>query len=307
MPLSRRRFLGGTLATAATLPLALPLWARHALAASGPDIVDVSGKDPKAMVAAALQGLGGIRRFVRRGTYVVLKPNAGFANPAAWATTTHPETVAAVAQACLDAGAKAVTVLEYPQGRGAQCLDRCGLTAALRGLPKVKVKVLGSPADFQRVEVKGGVQLKQVEVAKAVLSADVLISIPAAKAHNETGVSFSLKNSMGLIHDRKAFHTMLNLHQAVADLARVVKPQLVILDATRVLLTNGPTGPGETATPGRIVAGRNPVSVDAYGLTLARFNNKEMTPADVKHLELCARAGLGEARVARLKVKKVSV
>jgi uncharacterized protein (DUF362 family) len=299
MPLSRRSFIGGALATVATVPLL----GRSAFAAPGPDVVDVSGSDPKAMVAAALAALGGIGKFVRKGSHVVLKPNAGFANPPDWGSTTHPDTVVAVAKACIDAGAKSVTVVEFPQGRGIKCLERCGLIAALQALPQVKIKVLGSAGDFTKVDVKGGVQLKQVEVAKAYLSADVLISIPAAKAHNETGISFGLKNAMGLIYDRKAFHTMLNLHQAIADLARVVKPQLTILDATRALLTNGPTGPGDTATPGRIIAGRNPVCVDAYGLTVARFNNKQMTPADVKHLELCS--GLGEINVAKLKVKKV--
>jgi uncharacterized protein (DUF362 family) len=301
MPLSRRSFIGGTLAAAASVPLL----GRKAFAAPGPDIIDVSGSNPRAMVAAALEALGGIGKFVRKGSHVVLKPNAGFANPPAWGTTTHPETVVAVARACIDAGARSITVVEFPQGRGMQCLERCGLVDALKELPQVRIKVLSSAGDFTKKPVPGGVQLKEVEVAKAYLSADVLISIPAAKAHNETGVSFGLKNSMGLIWDRKAFHTMLNIHQAIADLQRVIRPQLTILDATRALLTNGPTGPGDTATPGRIIAGRNPASVDAYGLTLARFNNKQMTPADAKHIELSA--FVGEIKVARLKVKKVKV
>jgi len=266
--------------------------------------VDVSGTDPVAMVGAALSAFGGIGAFVRRGSRVVLKPNAGFANPPEWGTTTHPKTVLAVAKACLEAGAKSVTVVEFPQGRGMACLERCGLLRELKALPQVKVKVLAGPEDFSRVEVKGGVELKQVELAKVYLSADVLISIPAAKAHNETGVSFGLKNAMGLILDRKAFHTTLNLHQALADLARVVKPQLTILDATRALLTNGPTGPGETATLGRIVAGLNPVSVDAYGLTLAAFNGRRLSPRDVRHIALAA--GLGEVDISKLKVKKVT-
>ncbi len=139
--------------------------------------------------------------------------------------------------------------------------------------------------------------------SSAVRTAALAVLFPAAKAHNETGVSLGLKNMMGLIYNRQAFHTMLNIHQAIADLQRVIKPQLTILDATRALLTNGPTGPGDTATPGRIIAGRNPASVDAYGLTVARFNNKQMTPADVKHLELSS--FVGEIRIAKLKVKKV--
>ena len=88
------------------------------------------------MVAAALKALGGIGKFVRSGDYVVLKPNAGFANPAAWGTTTHPDEVVAVAKACLDAKAKQVLVVEFPQGKGEKCMKRCGLTAALSALPQ---------------------------------------------------------------------------------------------------------------------------------------------------------------------------
>jgi uncharacterized protein (DUF362 family) len=86
----------------------------------------------------------------------------------------------------------------------------------------------------------------------------------------------------------------------------VIKPNLTILDATRALLTNGPAGPGETTTPGRIVAGRKVASVDAYGLTVAKFNSKTMTPADARHIEFAGKAGLGEVDVAKLKVKKVN-
>ena len=79
MPLSRRSFIGGSIAAAASVHLL----GRRAFAAPGPDIVDVAGTDPKAMVAAALAALGGIGKFVRKGSHVVLKPNAGFANPPA--------------------------------------------------------------------------------------------------------------------------------------------------------------------------------------------------------------------------------
>jgi len=303
MGISRRGFLGSTAAAIAGLPL---LHAKTSSASGAPDLVDVSGTKPDAMVAAALKTLGGIGAFVKRGQTVVLKANCGFPNPPAWGTTTHPETVLAVAKACLEAKARQVILVEYPQGSPERCLQRCGVEEALKQLPQVKIKLL-TAGDFKHVEVKGGVSLKQVDVAKLVLSADVLISIPAAKSHVMTGVSFGLKNAMGLILDRKAFHTTLNLHQAVADLGRVIKPQLTILDATRVLLTNGPQGPGQTQALGRMVAGRDLVAVDAYGLTLTRFNQKQMSPADAQHIKLAGAAGLGELNLGKLKARKVSV
>jgi len=303
--LNRRHFLGGAAATAAGLVMAP--WRRVLAAGAKPDVVDVSGTDPAKMVAADLAALGGIKRFLHKGDHVVLKPNAAFASPPDWGCTTHPQTVVAVARACLAAKAKSVTIVEYPQAKAEKCLKRCGLLAALAELPEVKIKILKEPADFKKLKVKKGVALKEVEVAKAVLSADVLINLPAAKAHNETGVSFGLKNAMGLIWDRKSFHTMFDLHQGIVDLGSVIQPQLTIVDATRALLTNGPAGPGETAQPGRMVAGANVTAVDAYALTLARFNQRQMTVADARHILLAGKAGLGQTDLKKIRAKKVSV
>ena len=299
--LTRRDFIWGSTAMAVSLRSGL------AFAGKKPDIVDVHGTDHAAMVNAALKALGGIKKFVRKGDYVVLKPNAGFANPADWATTTHPQTVVAVAKACLEAKAKQVLVVEYPVHEGKKPLDRCGITEALKVLPEVKVKQLGGSRDFRKVKIKDGVALRNVEISKAVLSADVLINIPNAKQHGSTGVSFGMKNAMGLIRDRRVFHTTLDINRALADLVRVLQPDLTILDATRALLSNGPSGPGDTVLPGRIVAGRNVVSVDAYGLTLARFNNKLMKLVDAPHIQLAGRAGLGETNLSKLNIKKIKV
>jgi uncharacterized protein (DUF362 family) len=298
--ISRRTFVGGSLAAAAVFRYG------RVFAAGEPDIVDVSGTDPQKMVAAVFAALGGIGKFVKKGDFVILKPNAAFANPAEWGTTTHPQTVLAVAKACLDAKAKGVMILEFPQAKGEMCLKRCGLIEAMATLPAAKIKLLSGTGDFQKTEIKGGLSLKTADIAKSLLSADVFINLPAAKAHYQTSVSLGLKNHMGLVFDRQIFHEGLDLHQAIADLGRTIKPNLTIIDGTRALLTNGPAGPGDTSTPGRMVAGRQIASVDAYGLTLAKFNNKNMTPADVRYIELAGKAGLGEIDIAKLKVKKVS-
>ena len=161
--ISRRSFVSGvsgSIAAAAAFK-----YGRVFAAGSEPDIVDVSGTDPAKMVAAALAAFGGISKFVKKGDFVVIKPNAAFANPPAWGTTTHPDTVAAIAKACLDAKAKEVLILEFPQAKGEKCLERCGLIAAMAELPAVKIKLLSGAGDFQKVDVKGGVTLKSVEVA----------------------------------------------------------------------------------------------------------------------------------------------
>jgi uncharacterized protein (DUF362 family) len=262
----------------------------------------VRGHDPAKMVAAALAALGGIEKFVSKGAKVVIKPNAAFARPPEWAVTTHPETVAAVVKACVAAGAASVTLVERPGGKRTNSVERCGIAGAVADIPGVDIKVLTNRDDFTDVEVEGGTELKTVAIAKAVLAADVYINIPAAKSHSATGVTFGMKNAMGVIWDRRVFHSTLDINKAIADLARVVKPDLTILDATRALLTNGPSGPGDVVSPGRMIASRDMIAVDAYGLTTARFNHKELGVTDIPHIAHAGAAGLGQTDVAKMKV-----
>lgn len=276
-------------------------------ATGGPEaeLVEVSGKDRKAMVKAALTALGGIGAFVKRGQRVVLKPNLAFANPVGWATATHPDTLVAVAEACLSAGAKEVLVVEHPLNDPEKCLERTGARAALSALPDVKLHMLSEHEEFAEVAIPRGVAITSAEVARAILEADVFINLPQAKHHSAAGVSFGLKNAMGAVWSRKPFHLWLDLHQAVADLGHVVRPHLTILDATQVLLNGGPKGPGEVGQPGRMVAGRVTASVDAWGLSVVPFGGKVLTPADIKHIANAGKAGLGEVDVKKLKAVRV--
>ena len=107
-----------------------------------------------------------------------------------------------------------------------------------------------------------GKALKKVKLMKDVLESDVFINIPTAKSHAATGVSLGMKGLMGVIWDRKYFHSQ-DIHQAIADLSSVVKVDLTLLDASRALSTGGPAGPGRIVTPQTIVAGIDPVAVDA--------------------------------------------
>jgi uncharacterized protein (DUF362 family) len=326
--ISRRKFLSGSMAAAAGLaacgrrsndgpepaeakpepppprPGRPPTEPDPPPAASAPlavdsKLVDVHGSDPAKMVGAALTALGGIEAFVKKGDRVVVKPNAAFAKPPEWATTTNPAVVRAVVAACHEAGASQVLLVERPGGRRTNTVDKCGIAAAVADLPNTEIQVLLDRDAFRKIDVPGGKELRSVEVAEAVLSADVYINIPVAKHHGYTRVTFGMKNEMGVIWDRRAFHGDLEVHAALADLGRVVKPQLTILDGTRILLSGGPSGPGKTATPGRVIASRDFVAVDALGLTLGSFGGRELTIADVPHIRLAGEMGLGQADIAK--------
>ncbi len=110
----------------------------------------------------------------------------------------------------------------------------------------------------------GGKVLHSVEVVKELLKTDILINVPVAKSHNAAGVSLGMKNLMGLVWDREAFHERFDLNVGIVDSSRLIRPNLIIIDATRALITSGPSGPGKVVSLKTIMAGIDPVAVDSY-------------------------------------------
>ena len=275
-------------------------------AATGSILAVVQGPAEPA-VAKALELLGGMSRFVKPGAVVMIKPNVSFPNPKMWGTGSSPEAVLAVVKEALNAGAGRVIVADNTMRKGMESFNKTGLAEALAGIDKVKILALQEDSLFVEVPVPNGEALKTVKIAKLAQKADVLINLPCAKSHTATDVSFGLKNNMGLIWDRSFFHTGTDIHAAIAELATVVRHHLTILDATRALLTNGPTGPGKVEELGLIVAGIDPLAVDAYATTLANWNNRTVKPRGIKHLELAFKLKVGEIDPSRMEIVKVSV
>ncbi len=267
------------------------------------DLAVISG-DPAAATKKAMEALGGMSRFVKKGQRVVLKPNMSFANPADRASTTHPAVVVAAAQACLEAGAQRVMVLDYPLRKGDLCLERSGMLDAFQSLKGVHVLALEERKFYREIKVPQGKVFDRVEIMREVLESDVLISIPQAKSHSATGVSLGLKGLMGVIWDRYSFHSKYDIDQAIVDLATVIKPQLTILDATRALVSGGPGGPGEVVKPNLIIAGTDPVAVDSYAVTVAPWYGQNFKGRQVKHILAAHQRGLGKIDLEQMKILK---
>jgi uncharacterized protein (DUF362 family) len=258
-------------------------------------------------VRRAFDIFGGVSTFVRPGQTVLLKPNMSFPNPKIWGSNTSPELVRAVALEVLQAGAARVIVADNTMRKDTVSFDKSGLTEALAGIDKVKLLPIQEESFFTEVSVPNGKALKTVMIARLIQKADVLINLPCAKSHSATDVSFGLKNNMGLIWNRSYFHTGTDLHTAIAELATVIRPHLTILDATRALLTGGPTGPGKVQELNTIIAGTDPLAVDAYTTTLANWNNQSLKPGMVKHLLAASHIGVGEIDLDRMDIRKETV
>jgi len=270
------------------------------------DLAVISG-EPAAATKKALEAIGGISRFVKKGQRVVLKPNMSFARTPDFSATTHPLVVATVAQACMEAGAQQVLVLDHTLQRAELCLERAGIREACKNISGVHVLALQERKFFGEMKVPQGKALERVEVFKEILDGHVLINVPVAKSHSATGVSLGLKGLMGMIWDRESFHSQYNINQAIADLATVIKPQLTVLDATRALTSGGPGGPGEVQKPNLVIAGIDPIAVDSYGVSVVPWYGQNFKGRQVEHILAAHQRGLGKIDLDQLKIFKEKV
>jgi len=301
--MTRRKFLK---TAAAGVTLSLAGRTSFSVAKEEYDLAVISG-EPVASTRKALEAIGGISRFVKKGQRVVLKPNMSFTRTPEFGATTHPLVVATVAQDCMNAGAQQVLILDHTLHRAELCLERTGIREACKDIPGVHVLTLQERKFFREIKIPQGKVLERVEVIKEVLDGSVLINIPVAKSHSATGVSMGIKGLMGLIWDRESFHSRYNMNQALADLATVIKPQLTILDATRALTSGGPGGPGMVMKPNLVIAGVDPVAVDSYGVSIVPWYGQNFKGRQVEHLLIAHQRGLGKIDIDQLKIFKEKV
>ena len=272
-------------------------------AAPRPDVVIVRRGDPEAMVRRALDSFGGMRTFVPAGARVVVKPNICNAyNSYEYASTTNPWVVGALVKLCLEAGASSVSVFDFPFGGTA---EQAYVSSGIREQVEAaggRMEVMGR-LKYAQVTIPGARVLTETNAYQDALDADVLINVPIAKQHGSTRLTLGMKNLMGLVQNRNTMHR-IGLHQAIADLATLFRPELTVMDAVRILTANGPTG-GNLADVQQldtIVVSPDIVAVDAY--TTRLFG---LTPADVSYIQAGADAGLGRLDLENLRVEEVNL
>jgi len=303
--MNRRDFIKTGLGIAAAAMLPKGLFGAEPQPAAGPVVAVARGAKTK-LAKGALGLLGGIGKFVQPGDKVCIKPNISFAASRDCGATTTAEVARQVVELCLDAGAARVVVFDHTIQEAALCVERSGIREAIVDEARVSLLTLTKERQFVDTPIPNGKQLKSIRLAKIVLESDKFINLPTAKSHSATGVSLGMKGLMGLIWDRGALHKV-DLHQAIADLASVVRPDLTIVDATRALTSGGPGGPGKTVGLNMVVAGVDPVAVDSYAVGITQWYNKSFTGKGVKHIVAAAAMGLGEIDTAKMAIKQVTV
>lgn len=218
------------------------------------------------LVKRALEAMGGMKRFVSRGDVVVIKPNIGWDRAPIHAANTNPDVVAAVIKQAFDAGAKRVVVADGSCNEPNRCFQRSGIWRSAYDLGAEVVLPLEHR--FRTTRMKGEI-LDEWPIFTTLVEADKVINVPVAKHHNLAKYTAAMKNWYGVLGGRRnRLHQ--NIDVSIADLASFMRPSLVIVDAMRVLVRNGPQGGNidDTRVMNTIIATADQIAADAFGCTL---------------------------------------
>jgi len=262
------------------------------------------GKDPRALVRAAVKKMGGLGLLVKKGDTVLVKPNIGWNRTPEQAADTNPDVVAAVVELVRQAGADKIIVLDHTCADPRASYQNSGIGPAAKEAGARVIYVRGAKdRRFVDIAFPQGKITKSWPLHAMITQADVLINIPVVKHHAEAVATMGLKNMMGLAGgNRGIWHT--DLANRICDMNQRVRVDLTVLDGYRVLLRNGPTGGSlaDVAERHTLAVSTDQVAADAFGATLL-----DMKAEDVPAIVEAASRAMGQMDLAEVDVTEISV
>ncbi|MFO7570872.1 MAG: DUF362 domain-containing protein [Smithellaceae bacterium] len=268
-----------------------------------PDLVAVKNGEPDAMFQKAIDLMGGMHQFVKKGQTVVVKPNIGFPRVPEVGATTNPALVRAIIESCYQAGAGKVYIFDNvvtpTSGNARNCYKLSGIEEAAKAARGIVVPV--DDFSYREVKIPGGKKLKTADVHSLILDSDVFINVPVLKHHSSAHLSIAMKNLMGIIKNRMEYH-LIGLDQCIADFCLYRKPDLNVVDAYRVLMSHGPAGPGNPRAANvevkkTLLLSRDIVAIDAAA---AKIFGKE--PDDIGYIKIGHAQKTGNMNLNELKI-----
>ena len=188
----------------------------------------------------------------------VLKPNIVISAKPGSAIITHPAIAEALVNVLEKNGVETIIIAEGP-GLGAdeESFFRVSGYADLAARKKIRLVNLNSAERTPQTWKYG-----TITIPNLVLEADLYINLPKMKTHGQTVVTLALKNQKGVLSpaDKKKFHK-LGLHEPLVELAKVVRPDLVIIDGIEAMEGEGPLN-GKKKNVGVFVVGTNCLETD---------------------------------------------
>jgi len=269
--------------------------------------------DLKKSIERAVSLIGGIERLVEKGDTILLKPNYNTADP--FPGSSDPQFIEAIINLLYGAGAGKVILGERTAFLNSRkVLEQAGIVkvaeeagAEVRVFGRDDWRVMFDREGWRRSKVSGGQHLRSVSLAKEALEIEKIVYAPLVKTHHLGEFTGAIKLSMGLVKplfDQITFH-IRHLHEKLAELMLVVRPDLIIMDARKVFITGGPAR-GELREPNLILASGNQVAIDVEGVKiLQNYPEGSLTDKnvwDLKQIKHAVKLGLGPHNEEEYKV-----
>ena len=254
----------------------------------------------KDLVKKVFEAAGGMRRFVSKGDVVVIKPNISWGRPLHMAANTNPEVLQGVVELCQQAGAKKVRIADNTMDEAKFCFFVSGAEAVSK---KTGAELIYPNSSLMREMKLHGHRLDVWPVFLPFVEADKVINLPVAKDHILTSLTLGMKNWFGAIGGKRgSLHR--EIHPNIVDLAQFFKPSLTLIDATRIMTKNGPSGgsTSDVVKKNTLILSDDQVAADANASLL--FGKR---PQDIGYIRLAKKWGLGTYEFSKLIQKKVSV
>lgn len=257
-------------------------------------------------IAEVVRRAGGLS-FIRPGQRVLIKPAVNSGNP--YPATVDPETVLALARLVQQAGgAPEVADRTMFLRSTAEAFRRTGILEAARQAAIPCLPLDHAPTVTVAHPLAAHWSGRRIEIYRAAAEADHVIDVCTPRTHHLAVFTMALKNMVGVVAGsaRPAMHLGRGFEARLAEITLVARPSLVLLDARMGFGDGGPDR-GDVVRPGVLVAGTDPVAVDAVGLACLRLAgaNPAVAGRSIWRIPQLARAaelgvGVGSASAIQL-------
>lgn len=233
------------------------------------------GRDEtQAAMERVLETIGGIGRFVGKGSRVIVKPNLVMAKRPEDAVTTHPALIEALCRQIMSAGGHPV-IAESPGGPlNLTLLRRVYRLTGMEEAAKNTGAELNFDLDFEDVPHPEGKVVRRARIMKCILKADAVISFSKMKTHGMMLFTGAVKNLYGTIPGliKGEYHFNMprieDFSNMLVDICTLVKPSLSIMDGIVGMEGEGPSS-GRPVQTGVILASECPHALDYAAAVLA--------------------------------------
>ncbi len=255
------------------------------------------------MVRHAIELIGGLSSLVAPNDRVLIKPNLVVPRKTSTGVTTDPIICKILADMVRDIGASPIIAESSAFGEDTEEAFEIAGYNQLRELGYTVLDLKKPGIKKVKVIIPRGKVLKEIELPKIVIDANLIISVPKMKTHDQSSVTLSLKNMFGIQSDldKRKLHSTLGVFQGVADLCTIIKPGLAVVDGIIGLEGLGPIF-GTPIERDLIIAGTDPVAVDAITSMAMGF-----TPAEIELTQIAKEQGIGIMNLDEIEVLGASI